>query len=86
VTEYPACVPALRLMSGSQRLCRHAQAWQAVDLAKRAHALHNQHIGIIAVMPRRHNGDFEEYWRFHLAREHQRLYPGTKQRQYSLGA
>ncbi len=21
------------------------------------------------------NGDFEEYWRFHLAREHQRLYP-----------
>ena len=25
------------------------------------------------------NGDFEEYWRYHLAREHQRLYPGTKQ-------
>jgi hypothetical protein len=23
------------------------------------------------------NGDFEEYWRFHLAREHQRLYSGT---------
>jgi hypothetical protein len=22
------------------------------------------------------NGDFEEYWRFHLTREHQRLYPG----------
>lgn len=21
------------------------------------------------------NGDFEEYWRFHLTREHQRLYP-----------
>jgi hypothetical protein len=21
------------------------------------------------------NGDFEEYWRFHLAHEHQRLYP-----------
>ena len=32
------------------------------------------------------NGDFEEYWRFHLAREHQRLYPGTKQGQYTLGA
>ena len=31
-------------------------------------------------------GDFEEYWRFHLAREHQRLYPGTKQGQYALGA
>jgi hypothetical protein len=25
------------------------------------------------------NGDFEEYWRSHLAREHQRLYPGTAQ-------
>jgi hypothetical protein len=22
------------------------------------------------------NGDFEEYWQFHLEREHQRLYPG----------
>ncbi len=32
------------------------------------------------------NGDFEEYWRFHLAREHQRLYPGIKQGQYTLGA
>ena len=32
------------------------------------------------------NGDFEEYWRFHLAREHQRLYPGTKQGKYALGA
>jgi hypothetical protein len=32
------------------------------------------------------NGDFEEYWRFHLAREHQRLYPGTNQGQYTLGA
>ena len=32
------------------------------------------------------NGDFKEYWRFHLAREHQRLYPGTKQGQYTLGA
>ena len=32
------------------------------------------------------NGDFEDYWRFHLAREHQRLYPGVKQGQYTLGA
>jgi hypothetical protein len=33
------------------------------------------------------NGDFEKYWRrFHLAREHQRLYPGTEQGQYTLGA
>ncbi len=32
------------------------------------------------------NGDFEEYCRFHLACEHQRLYPGTTQGQYPLGA
>jgi hypothetical protein len=32
------------------------------------------------------NGDFEEYWRFHLVREHQRLYPGADQGQYTLGA
>jgi hypothetical protein len=32
------------------------------------------------------NGDFDEYWRFHLAREHQRLYPGTTQGDYTLGA
>ena len=32
------------------------------------------------------NGDFEEYWPFHLALEHQRLYPGTKQGEYTLGA
>jgi len=32
------------------------------------------------------NGDFDEYWRFHLAREHQRLYPGTAQGQYTLEA
>ena len=31
------------------------------------------------------SGDFEEYWRFHLKREHQRLYPGVKQGQYVLG-
>jgi hypothetical protein len=32
------------------------------------------------------NGDLEEYWRFHLEQEHQRLYPGVKQGQYALGA
>ena len=32
------------------------------------------------------NGDFTEYWRYHLAREHQRLYPGTAQGRYALGA
>ena len=32
------------------------------------------------------NGDFEEYWQFHLECEHQRLYPGTKQGKYALGA
>ena len=31
------------------------------------------------------NGDFEEYWRFHLEREHRRLYPGIRQGQYTLG-
>jgi hypothetical protein len=25
------------------------------------------------------NGDFGDYWRYHLAHEHQRLYPGTRQ-------
>jgi hypothetical protein len=32
------------------------------------------------------NGDFDDYWRYHLAREHQRLYPGTAQGQYTLNA
>jgi hypothetical protein len=32
------------------------------------------------------NGDFNDYWRYHLAREHQRLYPGTTQGQYTLSA
>jgi len=32
------------------------------------------------------NGDFDQYWRHHLAQEHQRLYPGTNQGQYALGA
>lgn len=32
------------------------------------------------------SGHFEEYWRFHLEQEHQRLYPGAEQGQYTLGA
>jgi len=32
------------------------------------------------------NGDFDQYWRYHLTREHQRLYPGTEQGQYTLSA
>lgn len=32
------------------------------------------------------NGDFEDYWNFHAAREHQRLYPSPDQRSYSLTA
>jgi hypothetical protein len=32
------------------------------------------------------NGDFDQHWRYHLAREHQRLYPGTEQGQYTLSA
>ena len=32
------------------------------------------------------NGDFEEYWQFHLKCEHQRPYPGIKHGQYALGA
>lgn len=32
------------------------------------------------------NGDFEDYWHFHSAREHQRLYPSPDQQDYSLTA
>jgi len=32
------------------------------------------------------NGDFGEYWRFHLTREHQRHPAGTAQGKYTLGA
>src|SRR6185312_1206717 len=32
------------------------------------------------------NGDYDDYWRYHLAREHQRLYPGTAQGQHTLSA
>ncbi|MET7511894.1 hypothetical protein ABZS88_00170 [Streptomyces sp. NPDC005480] len=32
------------------------------------------------------NGDFADYWTFHATREHQRLYPGRDQQNYSLTA
>src|SRR6266576_283366 len=32
------------------------------------------------------NGDYDDYWRYHLAREHQRLYPSTAQGQHTLSA
>jgi hypothetical protein len=32
------------------------------------------------------NGDFDEYWTFHLAREHERLYPTPDQHNYQLTA
>ncbi|MFF5020228.1 hypothetical protein [Streptomyces sp. NPDC001165] len=30
------------------------------------------------------NGDLDDYWRFHTAREHQRLYPAPNWQEYSL--
>jgi hypothetical protein len=32
------------------------------------------------------NGDFDAYWRFHLAREHNRHYPTPDQHNYKLTA
>ncbi len=45
--------------------------------------------GAEAILTRRaviSNGDFGKYRRFHLEREHRRLYPGIKQGQYTLSA
>ena len=30
------------------------------------------------------NGDFDDYWRYHLTQQHQRLYPATTQSHCSL--
>jgi hypothetical protein len=30
------------------------------------------------------NGDLDPYWRYHAAREHERLYPTPDQRTYAL--
>ncbi|MFI0242822.1 ISKra4 family transposase [Streptomyces sp. NPDC016845] len=32
------------------------------------------------------NGDFDDYWRFHAGREHERLYPTADQQEYDLTA
>jgi hypothetical protein len=32
------------------------------------------------------NGDFDTYWRFHIAREHERLYQAAGQGEYDLTA
>jgi len=32
------------------------------------------------------NGDYDDYWRYHLACEHQQLYPRTAQGQHTLSA
>ncbi|MFG1711178.1 hypothetical protein ACFLIM_49305 [Nonomuraea sp. M3C6] len=32
------------------------------------------------------NGDFSDYWTYHLAREHQRIYQTRYQRKYDLTA
>jgi hypothetical protein len=32
------------------------------------------------------NGDFQDYWHYHLEREHHQRYPGTAQGQYTLSA
>jgi hypothetical protein len=32
------------------------------------------------------NGDYDDYWRYHLACEHQRLYPSTAQGEHTLTA
>jgi hypothetical protein len=32
------------------------------------------------------NGDLDTYWRYHTAREHQRLYPTPDQQKYRLTA
>ena len=51
--------------------------------------------GVIAILTLRAviaNGDYHDYhdyhdyWHYHLAREHQRLYPGTAQGQYTCAA
>ncbi|QIY94485.1 hypothetical protein HEP87_11260 [Streptomyces sp. S1D4-11] len=32
------------------------------------------------------NNDFDTYWRYHVTREHARLYPTDDQDEYTLGA
>ncbi|MGW2818901.1 ISKra4 family transposase [Streptomyces sp. NPDC001415] len=64
--------------------CRHLIA-DRLDITGARWGLH----GAEAVLQLRAlitNGDFEDYWTFHAAREHQRLYPSPDQQKYRLTA
>jgi hypothetical protein len=64
--------------------CRHLIA-DRLDITCARWGLH----GAEAVLQLRAlitNGDFDDYWSFHAAREHQRLYPTPDQQEYSLTA
>jgi hypothetical protein len=61
--------------------CRHLIA-DRLDITGARWGLH----GAEAVLRLRavlSNGDFDPYWRYHAAREHQRLYPAPDQRNYA---
>ncbi|MGW6202272.1 ISKra4 family transposase [Streptomyces sp. NPDC055089] len=64
--------------------CRHLVA-DRLDITGARWGLH----GAEAVLQLRtlvSNGDLDAYWRFHLAREHERLYPTPDQRKFTLTA
>ncbi len=64
--------------------CRHLIA-DRLDITGARWGLH----GAEAVLRLRAlitNGDFEDYWIFHTARDHQRLYPSPDQQNYNLTA
>ncbi|WP_042435651.1 ISKra4 family transposase [Streptacidiphilus anmyonensis] len=64
--------------------CRHLIA-DRLDITGARWSLH----GAEAVLRLRavvSNGDFDPYWRFHAAREHERLYSTAGQRKYALSA
>lgn len=67
-----------------EELKRRAEAARAE--ADRLRARIGELSGGLARAEEQASGDFGGYWRFHLEREHQRLYPATKQGQYALGA
>jgi hypothetical protein len=68
----PHLAPVMSILFSSP--CRDEWVLKRMDIGGARWGLDGVHAVIT-------NGDFEEYWRFHLAREHQRLYPGTKQGQ-----
>jgi hypothetical protein len=62
--------------------CRHLIA-DRLDITGARWGLH----GAEAVLRLRavvSNGDLDPYWRYHTAREHERLYPASDQRSYAL--